>query len=288
MSSSETGMTRNTRQAALFAIFLATITGAAQAEPQSAYLRADGARIEARVLDAPGCAPLAIVSHGFGGNAKGNPQLAEALNRAGYRVIVPSHAESGPRALVSSIGSGRPRERILDLAANPALLGAREADVTAILATETQRCAVPFKVLAGHSMGARTVLLEAGANNRNGTKGADRFDAYIAVSPAGENSMLFPKGAMAGIRKPVLMITGTRDDGEGGGYENRLSTFEGLPPGRKRLAVITDATHFDLGGRRNPAVGRLIGEVTAEFLAMVRSGRQARATPRPNVFFSDK
>ncbi len=288
MSRKETDMTQKTRNAALFAILFAALPGAAQAETAGTYLRADGARIEARVLEAPGCAPVAIVSHGFGGNSKGNPQLAEALNRAGYRVIVPSHAESGPKALVGTLGSGRPRERILDLAANPALLGAREADVTAILAAETKRCAVPFKVLAGHSMGARTALLEAGATNRNGTKGADRFDAYIALSPAGENSMLFPKGAMAGIRKPVLMITGTRDDGEGGGYENRLSTFEGLPPGRKRLAVITDATHSDLGGRRNPAVGRLIGEMTAEFLAMVRSGGNARARPRPDVFFSDK
>jgi len=281
-------MTRKTRNTALLASLLAAMTGMARAETQGPYLRADGARVEARVLEAPGCAPLAIVSHGFGGNSKGNPQLAEGLNRAGYRVIVPSHAESGPKALIGSLGSGRPRERILDLAANPALLAAREADVTAILATEMKRCAVPFKVLAGHSMGARTVLLEAGAANRNGTKGADRFDAYIALSPAGENSTLFPRGAMAGIRKPVFVITGTRDDGEGGGYENRLSTFEGLPPGRKRLAVITDATHFDLGGRRNPGVGRLIGDMTVEFIAMVRSGRNAKATPRPDVFFSDK
>ncbi|MCZ8375084.1 MAG: hypothetical protein O9342_06885 [Beijerinckiaceae bacterium] len=272
---------------ALLASLIASLPPAL-AGTSGSYSRADGTRIEARVLEAPGCAPLAIISHGFGGNSKGNPQLAEALNRAGYRVIVPSHPESGPRALLGSLGNGRPRERILDLAADPTLLGAREADVTAILTAEMRRCAVPFKVLGGHSMGARTALLEAGAANRNGMKGADRFDAYLALSPAGENSRLFPKGAMAGIRKPVLMVTGTRDEGEGGGYENRLSTFEGLPPGRKRLAVINEATHGDLGGRRNPAVGRLIGEMAVEFLAMVRSGGTARAKPRPEVFLSDK
>lgn len=273
---------------ALLSALVVAVHGAARAETAGTYIRADGTRIEARVLDAPGCAPLAIISHGFGGNSKGNPQLAEALNRAGYRVVLPSHPESGPRALLGALGPGRPRERILDLAADPVLLGARGADVTAILAAETRRCAVPFKVLGGHSMGARTTLLEAGAGNRNGMKGADRFDAYLAISPAGENSRLFPKGAMATIRKPVFMITGTRDDGEGVGYALRLTAFDGLPPGRKRLAVIDEANHFDLGGRRNPPTGRLIGAMAVEFLAMVRSGRKTPATPRPGVLFAEK
>ncbi|MCZ8182129.1 MAG: hypothetical protein O9322_04095 [Beijerinckiaceae bacterium] len=281
-------MMPNTVNATLLVSFLAAIPGMAVAETRGVYLRADGARIEARVLDAPGCAPLAIISHGFGGNSKGNPQLAEALNRAGYRVVVPNHAESGPPALLKIMASGRPRENLVNQAANPTILRLREADVSAILATETRRCAVPFKVLAGHSMGGRTVLLEAGAGNRIGMKGADRFDAYIAVSPAGENTRLFPKGAMAGIRKPVLMITGTQDEGEAGGYEERLSAFEGLPPGAKRLAVITGATHIGLGGRRSPATGKIVADISVEYLAMLRSGRNTPATPRPDILFADK
>lgn len=233
----------------------------AQAQDETTYRRADGAVIEARVLPASGCAPLAIVSHGFGGTARGNRELAETLQQAGYRVVVPNHAESGPRALLRLVGAGGGRERLFDMAADPRLLGPRLDDVSAILATETRRCAVPFTVLAGHSMGARTALLEAGAGNNAGLKGENRFDAYIAISPAGENTKLFPRGAMANLRKPVFMITGTRDDGEGVGYALRLSAFEGMPTGFKRLAVIDDATHSALSGRGAPhrAAGRRDG-----------------------------
>ncbi len=78
-------------------ITLAALALFAAAVPASAdlYRRADGAEIEAKVLDARGCAPLAIISHGLGGSLQGNAPLAAALNRAGFRVVVPSHAESG-------------------------------------------------------------------------------------------------------------------------------------------------------------------------------------------------
>lgn len=273
---------------AWLALAVSALASPVLAQDETTYRRADGAVIEARVLPAAGCAPLAVVSHGFGGTARGNRQLAEALQQAGYRVVVPNHAETGPKVLFQLVGTGGGRERLFDMVADPRLLGPRLEDVGAILAAEKRRCAVPFTVLAGHSMGARTALLEAGAANNAGLKGQNRFDAYIAISPAGENTKLFPRGAMAGLRKPVFLITGTRDDGEGVGYALRLSAFEGLPAGFKRLAVIDDATHSALSGRGDPRTGQLVGAMAVEFLAMVRSGSARAATPRPGVFLSDK
>lgn len=252
------------------------------------YPRGDGATIDAKVLDAPGCAPIAIISHGLGGSLSGNAPLATALNRAGFRVIVPSHAESGPTLLRQALTSGnRPRVGIANAAADPAAHRARMSDLDAILSAELKRCAVPFKVIAGHSMGARTVLVEAGATNTARVAGQNRFDAYIAISPQGEGNDFFPQGAMARLGRPVLMITGTEDRSVDGGYETRLSTFDGLMPGRKRLAVIEGASHRDLGGNSRD-IGALVGVIAVEFLRQIRPGPWGPPGNRSNVVFAEK
>lgn len=268
----------------LVALVLLSACGIAKADT---YTRADGARIDAKVLDARGCAPLAIISHGLGGSLSGNAQLASALNRAGFRVVVPSHAESGPELLRQAVLSGRPRIGIATAATDPAAFRARMADLDAILTVENRRCAVPFRVLAGHSMGASTTLIEAGAISSARITGQDRFDAYIALSPQGEGDQFFQKGAFSRIRKPMLMITGTEDRGIYGGYETRLTAFEGLSPGRKRLAVIDGASHRDLGGNsRN--VAAMVGVISVEFLGQIRPGPWGEAGRRAGVLFAEK
>lgn len=252
------------------------------------YRRADGVMVDAKVLDARGCAPLAIISHGLGGSLSGNAPLASALNRAGFRVVVPSHAESGPRLLMAGLSGGRGMRGLDVAASDPAAHRARQADLDAILAVELARCRVPFKVLAGHSMGARSTLVEAGATSSTGIRGKDRFDAYIAISPLGEGQGMFPVGSGAGLRKPVLMITGTRDQSAERSYESRLSAFEGLAPGRKRLAVIDGASHRALGGRGEPPVGAMVGVIAVEFLHQLRPGPWGPPGRRAGVTFAEK
>ncbi|MGL5445872.1 MAG: alpha/beta hydrolase family protein [Rhabdaerophilum sp.] len=266
------------------AVFLISAFGHAQADT---YTRADGVRIDAKVLDARGCAPLAIISHGLGGSLSGNAPLASALNRAGYRVVVPSHPESGPELLRQSFVGGR--AAIARAAADPKLLQFRLDDITTILDAEMRRCAVPFKVLAGHSMGSRIVNIEAGAGNGARIRGRDRFDAYISISPLGEGgSGMFPRGAYSNIPKPMLMITGTQDSSVDGSYETRLSAFEGLSPGRKRLAVIDGARHSSLGGRGEASVGNMVGVIAVEFLRQIRPGPWAEPGRRAGVLFAEK
>jgi predicted dienelactone hydrolase len=259
---------------------------------QGGYIRADGQVVDARVLPAPGtgCAPLAIISHGLGGDKRGNPQLAAALSRAGFRVVVPSHAESGPSLLRATLAGGAFRDALIRAAGDKRLLALRLEDIGAILDAEERRCTPPFRLLAGHSMGSRTVLIEAGARNRADLAGRDRFDAYIAISPAGEGTSLFPSGAMRPIRKPMLLVTGTRDFGEGAGYETRLTSFDGLPPGRKRLAVISGAGHFQLGGAGpgSNGVGQAVGVLAVEFAGHIRPGPWRAAAPRRGVEIAEK
>lgn len=268
----------------LAALVLLVACGTASAD---IYTRADGVQIDAKVLDSRGCAPLAIISHGLGGSLSGNAQLATALNRAGYRVVVPSHPESGRELLRQAFMGGR--AAIMRAAADPRLLQLRIDDVTAILDSEMRRCAVPFKVLAGHSMGSRMVNIEAGAGNGAGIRGRDRFDAYISISPLGEGgSGMFPPGAYSSIRKPMLMITGTQDGSVDGSYETRLSAFEGLSPGRKRLAIIEGARHSPLGGWGEASVGNMVGVISAEFLRQIRPGPWGEAGRRAGVLFAEK
>jgi pimeloyl-ACP methyl ester carboxylesterase len=121
-------------------------------------------------------------------------------------------------------------------------------------------------------MGAALTMFEAGARGRAPYDGRRRFDAYIGVSPQGLGWAYDSRAAWSGVSAPVLMITGTRDETFGEPWQTRLTAFRGLPPGQKRLAVIPEATHLNLGGRGNRKAQRLAAEVVQEFLAQIAGG----------------
>jgi dienelactone hydrolase len=254
------------------------------------YFRADGQTIEANILPAPGhsCAPLAIVSHGLGGTKDSNFQLATTLNRSGYRVIVPTHAESGPRQLISSLrpSAGGLISGIAKAASSTEAHRYRMADVNAVLTVEEKRCHIPHKLLAGHSMGAQTTLLEAGAKSSTGIVGRDRFDIYVAVSAAGEGTEFFPSGSMRSVRKPTMVITGTLDESVAGPFQTRLSTYHAIPSEKKRLAIIQGANHLDLGGRSD-AVGAMVGTLATEFATQIKPGPWGQAKRHFGVVITD-
>jgi len=254
------------------------------------YFRVDGHTVEANILPVPGpsCAPLAIVSHGLGGTKDSNAQLAMALNRAGYRVIVPTHAESGPRQLFSSLrpSAGGFVSGVSKAASSTEAHRYRMADLTAILAVEDRRCKLPVKLLAGHSMGARTTLLEAGAKSSTGIEGRDRFDIYVAVSPEGEGTEFFPSGSMRPVRKPTMVITGTLDNSVDGPFQTRLSTYQAIPSEKKRLAIINGANHLDLGGRSD-AIGTMVGTLATEFAMQIKPGPWGPAPRHFGVAITD-
>ncbi len=220
-----------------------------------------------------------IVSHGLGGSEEGLAGFATAMGAAGWRVIVMGHAESGRallrQALTGGIARGEMRAGIRDAAGDPAHHRARMLDLDATFALATRGCRPPQLVLAGHSMGAMTTMFEAGATPRFGRLGANRFDAYVALSPQGVGHV-FAEGAWRAVTRPVLMVTGTRDEGTDGDWRTRLSAFEGLPPGLKRLVVIPGATHMDVGGKE-AREGATLAALTQEFLAGVRPASLAQA-----------
>ena len=214
--------------------------------------RADGAQTPLRVYSPSieGCTPLALISPGAGGNEDGYSYLAKALRDYGWRAIVMGHRESGGAALRSDIHeAGGIKKGLRQLVDDPQAYEARLMDIAAALKWAGTSCKAPFVALLGHSMGARTVMVEAGAKNKLGVKGGrDRFDAYVAMSPDGPDAM-FPEHAWSEIRKPVLVLTGTRDKSMStGGYESRTIPYEEMSAGCKWLGVIDGATHLNFAG----------------------------------------
>jgi pimeloyl-ACP methyl ester carboxylesterase len=231
--------------------------------------RADGAETRLRIYGAgDGCARTALLSHGYGGGIDRTSVMAGGLAARGWRVIAVNHAESGgAERLRQAFRSGDLRGTLMRVASDAPSHRARIADIDAALSVALGVCRPRQLILIGHSMGAATAMIEAGATARNGVRGRDRFDAYVALSPQGVGYM-FGEGAWRSVTKPVLMITGTADSGADGGWDTRLSAFEGLPPGRKRFAVLPGATHFQLSGTGQ--AGTIIAALVDEFAASVR------------------
>lgn len=248
--------------------------------------RADGRATPIRVYGPQaGCPRTIVFSHGLGGGVERRSALLEALAAKGWRVIAVEHAESGPGQLRGVFASGAPRDFLVARAGDPERHRARFLDLDAAVAEAGRACRPPQLILMGHSMGAATTMIEAGARPRFEVRGRDRFDAYVALSPQGVG-YLYAEGAWRGVTKPVLMVTGTRDEGADGDWRTRLSAFEGLPPGRKRLAVLPGANHFQLGGMAGQPAATIASLVEA-FAAGVAQGRLPASTT-PNVEVRDR
>ena len=245
-------------------------------------VRTDGASTPLAVYEpsvaGKGCAPLTLISHGAGGSERGLRYLGEALARDGWRAIVIGHRESGLGPLLADIRSDGFKQGIADLVTNAAVYRARFMDIDAARAWANKTCRAPFTALLGHSMGAITVMLEAGAQNRLGLKAQGGFDAYVALSPEGPGQV-FPADAWQPIRAPMLLITGTRDRGLDGDYTWRTQAYDGLGPGCRWLAVVDGASHMDFGGARstNARVETATTTLITRYLDSLRRGHCASA-----------
>ena len=255
------------RWLAVLALGLSLGGTAGPAQERLAVTRADGAKVA--ILDfrpeGADCPPLLILSHGAGGTEQALAWLARDAMHAGFRAITMAHAESGRAQLRKVLRSPDRRAALVALVTDRQANAARMRDLDAVWSYATRACRPGFAALAGHSMGAQTAMIEAGAKSTLGVTGKNRFDAYAALSPQGEGSR-FRRGAWAGIGKPVLMVTGTRDAGLDGGLENRVTAFEGLSAGHKWLAVIEGATHMNIGGFGRPRMQRDVSAIVLAFL----------------------
>ena len=235
----------------------------------------------------PGCAPLAVISHGAGGSEDGYRYLAQAMSQNGFTTVVMGHAESGFPALRSDMRKYGFIHGLDALVEDPAAEGDRLLDVDAVLKWADGQCKSPFRVLLGHSMGAETVMLEAGAKNIVGVTsppaGQNRFDAYVALSPEGPG-VVFAQNAWNDIHNPILILTGTRDQSLKGGPKARLVPWSNLPGTVSHCqweGVIDSATHMNFAGNGpgSDKVESVVTQTIASFLAGVRNSGCALPAP---------
>ncbi len=258
-----------------------TLSSPVMAAQSLKLLRADRQQIPAQAyLPDAACKGVAVISHGAGGSEKGYAYLAEALAARGWLAVVPAHQESGTRVLGRSLLRHKPNEALTQMVTDSAAYRSRLEEIGLAKDWARQRCAQGEAVLLGHSMGAATTMIEAGAENLVGVRGERRFDRYVAMSPQG-SGLIFPVHAWSAIRQPVLMLTGTRDAELGGqSWQSRTEAFTEMPPGCKWLGVIDEATHSHFGGRGlNAAMENLITSTVFAFL----DGGQRCVLPAPQA-----
>jgi predicted dienelactone hydrolase len=219
------------------------------------------------------CSGIAIVSPGAGGSEHGYRYLGEALSALGYLTIVTGHQESGTRVLREHLLRDGMQRGLAKLITDPNAHRSRLMDVASAQRWAFERCGSSESILIGHSMGAATVMLEAGARNNVGASGANSFSTYIALSPQG-SGLIFPENAWADIKAPVLMLTGTRDMELGGAsWETRTEPFKSMATGCKWLGVIDGATHMNLAGiGRSQSVEVLTTQTITAFLDGLHRG----------------
>jgi dienelactone hydrolase len=191
------------------------------------------------------------------------------LSSLGYLTIVTGRQGSGLKVVREQALRSGLRQGLAELITDPDAYRHRFMDLVAASRWAQNQCGSTEAVLIGHSMGAATAMIAAGARNRLGINSPNAFSAYIALSPQGAG-LIFPENAWADIKAPVLMITGTRDTELGGGsWETRTEPFKSMPAGCKWLGVLEGATHLNFAG---VGMSRSVEDLTAQTIGAFLEG----------------
>lgn len=205
--------------------------------------------------------PLVLFSHGLGGTVEGGAVWGEAWCDAGFVVGHLQHPGSDLPAVRAAASSFSDQVGLRAAAGARQLLD-RLGDVAFVLDEVQRRRAAgqgewarvrPVRVgLSGHSFGAHTTLGMAGQRYPGMEPIQDtRLAAFIALSPS-LPALGDPVRAFAAIQRPLLAITGTRDQdviGSGATPERRMQVFAALPAGGKAQLVLQDADHMSFAGQ---------------------------------------
>ncbi len=252
-----------------------------------------------------GQVPLVVFSHGLGGSRLGYSHLGRHWAAQGYASLHLQHEGSDRAVWTGNVFSLFTK---LQAAASDGNAVARAVDVSfgisQLLADpawapqlDAERIAV-----AGHSYGANTALLVAGARVQREVNGEwrslDYRDPRVKAAILLSTPPFYREGDMRGILRdiaiPTLHVTGTKDVIRVPGYrsepEDRIAVFDAMPAGPagapKLLAVFEGGTHsiftdrIDAAGSDlNRTVKAATRELTTEFLdASLRGGRFERVT----------
>ncbi len=248
-------------------------------------------------VEASAPAPLLLFSHGMGGSRRGYRYLGSWLATRGVAALHVQHVGSdrelwfgSPWRLVERLqGAAREdeaRARVLDM----------RFALDQLLAGDLAARVDPTRIVAcGHSYGANTALLLAGARVlREGQPLAlqdPRLRAAIAISAPPFYGEPDPGAVLAGVQLPTLHITATGDVIPIPGYQSpasdRVAVFRGVA-GPAWLAMFEGGSHSIFTDRSgtgglalNPQVKAATRELVRAFLAQVLDGHQEELAQWP-------
>jgi predicted dienelactone hydrolase len=241
----------------------------------------------APVLEAGSAAkpvPLIVFSHGLGGSRNGYQYLGRYWASQGFASLHVQHVGSD-----NAVWRGNPfalTYRLSEAAKDTeAIARARDVSfaITELLAMPAfaNRLDANRIVAAGHSYGANTTMLLAGAAvpNRGGNGKGDtinlrdpRIKAAMLLSAPPFYGFSNMAAILGGITLPTLHITSTADDimvpGYGSGVDDRVNVFNAIGDARKTLVIFTGGSHNIFTDRTNTGGAELNPKIKAATQAL--------------------
>jgi dienelactone hydrolase len=227
--------------------------------------------------------PLVVFSHGIGGSRRGYSYLGQHWASHGIASLHLQHVGSD-----SNVWFGNPfrlLDRLRDAAQErEATLRPRDLSFALDQLLESswgERIDNQRIVAAGHSYGANTTLLAAGARVRRDGKPVDlhdeRLSAAIVLSAPPFYGESDTARILGPVKLPTLHITATGDviriPGYYSGADDRIAVFEAIGSKRKALAVFEGGSHSMFtdrpgtgGAELNPRVKLATKELSLAFL----------------------
>ena len=217
--------------------------------------------VRIRTPDGPGPFPTVLFSHGLGGSREHYTYFSAGLAAAGIAVVQIQHPGSDSGLLQGGIAA-------LARAANLRNAELRAGDVAFVAGRLGGRLDRSRLGIAGHSFGAQTTLVAVGQSLAGRSESVPAIRCGMAISaPAPRLAR-----ALAGVDRPVLHVTGLKDDSPIGDTtpEDRIGVYRAIAAPGQALVVFDAADHMVFSGRR-----RLRGDAAAD--AAIRSATVALA-----------
>lgn len=246
-------------------------------------------------------APLIVFSHGIGGSRQGYSYLGRFWASQGYASLHLQHVGSD-----RSLWGGNPFELVARLhgAAQEAEAVARVHDLSFALdrvleGPLAQRLDAQRIVAAGHSYGANTTLLAAGATVQRDGRALELRDPRIKAAIVLSAPPFYGEGApariLATVQVPSLHVTATEDVIRIPGYysdvDDRVAVFDATGSTRKTLAVFSGGAHSIFtdrdapgGPQLNQQVKQATRELSLAFLNSVFKGDDSALAAWPQQF----
>jgi dienelactone hydrolase len=224
--------------------------------------------------------PLVVFSHGIGGSKDGYSYIGRYLAANGIAALHVQHIGSdrgvwygNPLAMVGRLQTAAQAGEAID----------RAKDVSFALSQVLQSGQVDAKrvAAAGHSYGANTTMLVAGARVERENQALDFRDPRIGAAVIISAPPFYGEGdaraIVGGVNIPTLHITATGDEikipGYFSGADDRIKVYEAMGGPSKTLAVFSGGSHsmftdrLGTGGiELNPKVKVATRELTLAFL----------------------